>query len=274
MWIKATDKDTIKRTSFDTHLNLLWKSDAIPFYIMDNHLAAAWCWMQECKPEVSYNFFHIDRHNDLGALAPFSCYQHVKDNPHLSIDEYTGLRNPEQKKFDRPAFTWDNYINQTIQLFPDWFRKCVYATHNPLNDGERRMNLGCKVIEEMRPFNIPDILNDELELDSFERLRIEASGEHPKKWIVNLDLDYFFYSYGDDGTKRLMTDDYIRTLAAVMKRNLERIAVITIALSPECCSGWKNALDAVLALVRNEYFLEYGVEFLEDRNLYPEGWHS
>ena len=273
MWIKETVKDITKKSSFDVHLNFLWKSDALPLYIMDNHLAAAWCWMQECNPKERYNFIHIDRHNDLGALAPFSCYKHIKENPHLSIDEYTGLRNPEQKEFDRPAFTWDNYINQTIQLFPDWFRKCVYATHKPLNDSERKMNLGCNVIEEMRPFNIPDYLNGELEIDQFDRLKIEAGGEQPTKWIVNLDLDYFFYSYGDDGMKRLMTDEYIRTLAAVMKRNLGRIEVITVALSPECCGGWENALGTAMKLIRNE-FLEEGVEFIEDKNLYPEGWHS
>ena len=70
MWIKATTQDILRRNSYDTHLNFLWKADGLPLYIMDNHLAAAWCWMQECSSEESYQFFHIDRHNDLGALAP------------------------------------------------------------------------------------------------------------------------------------------------------------------------------------------------------------
>lgn len=58
---------------------------------MDNHLAAAWCWMQECDADTRYNFMHIDRHNDLGTNTPFDIYRHIKDNQHLSIDEYTNL---------------------------------------------------------------------------------------------------------------------------------------------------------------------------------------
>lgn len=41
---------------------------------MDNHLAAAWCWMQECDADTRYNFMHIDRHNDLGTNTPFDIY--------------------------------------------------------------------------------------------------------------------------------------------------------------------------------------------------------
>ena len=266
MWIKEPTEDITNKSSYATNLNLLWKSDKLPLYIMDNHLAAAWCWMQECKPESRYCFFHIDRHNDLGAVAPYSCYQHVKENPQLSIDDYTGIRNPIAS-LDRPAFTWDNYINQTIQLFPDWFGKCIYATHTPLNDMERKMNLGCNVIEEMRPFNLPDILNEELEVDELDQIRYEVGGEQMPRWIVNIDLDYFFYSFRDDSTQRLLTDDYIRMMASVLYKNIKRLAVVTVALSPECCGGWKPALDAATELLRNDYFIESGFEFLERMNL-------
>ena len=270
MWIKETAQDILKKSSCDVHLNFLWKADRLPLYIMDNHLAAAWCWMQECNPNECYRFFHIDRHNDLGTLAPFTCYQYLRGNPQVPIDEYIGIRNPEVTFQDRPAFTWDNYINQTIQLFPDWFRKCVYATHKSLDERERRMNLGCNVIEETSPCHLLGRLKDVLNVDDFERLMAQSKGEEIDKWIVNLDLDYFFIG---EPSMRILTDDYIRNLAGVIKGQINEIKVVTLALSPECCGGWKMALDAALVLLRNEYLLEDCVEFLEDKNLYPEGWH-
>ena len=71
---------------------------------------------------------------------------------------------------------------------------------------------------------------------------------------------------------RILTDDYIRSLARAIKGLINEIKVVTVALSPECCGGWERALDAALVFLRNGDFLEDCVEFLEDRNLYPEGW--
>lgn len=270
MWIKPTTQDVLQQRSADIHLNFLWKADGLPLYVMDNHLAAAWCWMQECDPNESYCFFHIDRHNDLGTLAPFTCYQHLRSNPHVSIDEYTGIRNSAVTHQDRPAFTWDNYINQSIQLFPDWFRKCVYATHKSLDERERKMNLGCNVIEESSPCHLLESLSDALSVDDLKRMMSQSKGEDIDKWIVNLDLDYFFI---EEPSMRILSDDYIRSVAGVIKGLINEVKVVTVALSPECCGGWRRALDAALVLLRNGYFLEECVEFLEDRILYPEGWH-
>ena len=271
MWIKATTQDILHLSSFDTHLNFLWKADRLPLYIMDNHLAAAWCWMQECNVDESYQFFHIDRHNDLGTLAPYICYQHLKENPRVSLDDYTGIRNPNATLQDRPAFTWDNYINQTIQLFPDWFRKCLYATHSRLDDRERRMNLGCNVIEEISPCHLSSTLDYELRISDHDKLMAMARNETVDKWIVNLDLDYFFIG---EPSMQFLTDEYIRYVAGIIKSHISEIKVLTIALSPECCGCWRYALNAALTFLRNEHFLEFCVEFLEDRNLYPNGWHD
>ena len=270
MWIKETTPDILEKRSSDVHLNFLWKSDELPLYIMDNHLAAAWCWMQECIPGESYRFFHIDRHNDLGPLAPYSCYQHLKDNPRVPLKDYLGIMNPEKHITERPAFTWDNYINQTIQLFPDWFRTCVYATHKRLDERERRMNLGCNVIEETSSCHLDGRLDNALTVEDFSRMLADARQETIDKWIVNLDLDYFFIA---EPFGRLLTDEFIRRIAGTIKRHISEVKVITIALSPECCGGWMPALDAALAFLRNDHFLETCYEFMEDRNLYPDGWH-
>lgn len=269
MWIKGTKANTTNNSSSVTNLNLLWRSDRLPIYFMDNHLAAAWCWMQECDPTERYNFIHIDRHNDLGPTAPYSCYQHLKDNPRIPIDDYLNIRNPNQTDFDWPAFTWDNYINQTIQLFPDWFLKCIYATHRQLDSRERRMNLGCCVIEESLPFNLPAFLHNTLSVDLFDEIKSSAGGHQIPKWIVNLDLDYLFYTDLDEKNKRLLTDEFIKEISSVLKLHMDRIAVLTVALSPECCGGWEQALDAAFVFIQNESFIEECEEFIDDTNLFP-----
>lgn len=273
MWIKEPDQDVLQRSSNATNLNFLWKAEDIPLYVMDNHLAAAWCWMQECNPNERYNFFHIDRHNDLGTVAPYSCYQHLKENPRVPLDEYLAIRNPDNTENSWPAFTWDNYINQTIQLFPDWFGKCNYATHKQLDDRERRMNLGCNVIENTTPFHLVPFLYSELVIDEDRRWYYEVRNEKPHNWIVNLDLDYFYCNLGD-GVKRILTDEYIRKVAYVFKRNIKQIKVITVATSPECCGGWNNSLETTLVFLRNESFIENCIQFLDNKTLYPNGWHT
>lgn len=85
MWIRNLPTDYHKQQSDFDNLVFLWKTNNV--YVMDNHLAAAWCWMQECDADTRYNFMHIDKHNDLGTNTPFDIYRHIKDNQHLSIDQ-------------------------------------------------------------------------------------------------------------------------------------------------------------------------------------------
>lgn len=76
MWIRHLLADYYKQQSSFENLIFLWKTDNV--YVMDNHLAAAWYWMQECKADSRYNFLHIDRHNGLGINTPFDVYRHIR----------------------------------------------------------------------------------------------------------------------------------------------------------------------------------------------------
>ena len=51
------------KTSGCYNMNFLFNNGK--FYIMDNHLAAAWCWLQKIDTSKRYGLFHIDRHYDL-----------------------------------------------------------------------------------------------------------------------------------------------------------------------------------------------------------------
>lgn len=44
MWIRHLPADYYKQQSDFDNLVFLWKTNNV--YVMDNHLAAAWCWMQ------------------------------------------------------------------------------------------------------------------------------------------------------------------------------------------------------------------------------------
>lgn len=58
----------------------------------------------------------------LAQIHHVDIYRHIKDNQHLSIDEYTNLSwTNEGNGISLKAFRWDNYITQCMYLFPQWF---------------------------------------------------------------------------------------------------------------------------------------------------------
>ena len=62
-----------------------------------------------------------------------------------------------------------------------------------------------------------------------------------KKWIINIDIDYFF---GQVGSKiiQVFTDGYITSFAEAVKKSIPNTAIVTLCLSQECCGGWENAI--------------------------------
>src|SRR5687768_12090095 len=73
-------------------VSFLWR-DARPIYIMDNHLAAAWCWSRHLHPTVEYNFLHVDAHYDLDCneidTRVVALTSPISD---LTFEEYRSLR--------------------------------------------------------------------------------------------------------------------------------------------------------------------------------------
>ena len=67
------------KTSGCYNMNFLFNNGK--FYIMDNHLAAAWCWLQKIDTSKRYGLFHIDRHYDLLKVSSInSIYPLVSDS--------------------------------------------------------------------------------------------------------------------------------------------------------------------------------------------------
>jgi len=68
---------------------------------------------------------------------------------------------------------------------------------------------------------------------------------------LNIDIDVFFQNDGDN-YYRFLTNHYIHKLCTKIKQIINRIDVVTIALSPEYCGGWGAAFD-VLHILSNDF---------------------
>lgn len=138
MWIKEPPKNIESEVSSISTLNFLYNHEK--FYIMDNHLAAAWCWLQKLDVESHYNFFHIDQHEDLLCDAPLSSFEIIQKNPQISLADYLSLKYESYGKREVVVFRYDNYILQTKFIFPHWFDMCYFACPNSVNDKYLNIN--------------------------------------------------------------------------------------------------------------------------------------
>lgn len=219
-WIKTPNKKL--EDSNSQHVNFLFQQNNI--YIMDNHLAAGWCWVNQLDLNQSYNLFHIDRHYDL--LCDDNIIQtiiidaqlNLKD---LSFSAYCNLLNPTLD--DYKLFRWDNYILNLNLVYPNLFNEKYFATHE--ND-----------------FKPKDFITYESSIiELYDNIEFWIGSKKNRKWILNLDLDYFFNDLGEDKIQ-IVSDEYIKEVAKEIKKSLKHIDVLTICLSPECCGGWGNAI--------------------------------
>lgn len=220
--IKPIPEDLQEKESGVENLNFLLKYSKV--YVMDNHLAAGWCWLQERNIGDTCCFFHVDQHEDLCDGGPLERYAFIGDNPHLTIDEYIAAEYDNGLGMSK-VVRWDTYIKQMQHISPSWFAKCYFACPEIVHDCPCHTDLPLNIVYNADPFQLYNNVD-------------YWTTQQPESFIFNLDLDYFF---NDEGM-RLFSDDYIKTFASDVNKAMDRVAVMTIALSPECCGGWENAI--------------------------------
>lgn len=214
-------------------LNFLWQQDNI--FIMDNHRAALWCWIDALKTNKELSLFHVDRHFD--ALLSQQDYSHF---PHeqfecMDIQEYLACGYDNDFFAVTPLFRWDNYLGLFIEKYRQRIKDWSFATHGK---GAAPASISYSSYE---PWEFPAAIDG-------------LTG----KWIFNLDLDYFFSRMACGNMGRLFTDEFILGWGDSLAKALERgvIETLTISLSPECAAGW-DGTEAALSV-----FLEgLGVNF-------------
>ncbi|WP_297097839.1 UPF0489 family protein [uncultured Draconibacterium sp.] len=220
-----------KNVSWVKNLNLLNKERNI--YIMDNHVAAVWCWLQEIELNKKYNILHVDAHYDTMSSRLDTWLEYLPNNlKELDITELLALKFYDRDFIDGyEIMRWDNYFPIFHRLYGKNINSYHFFTHK---GGTLFGEMEDKLDEHPIPglFNLIDYLFEE-----------RTSG--PYEWIVNIDLDYFFQKIDDtDITLKFISDEaidfFLEKLNTYLANN--KIKVVTIALSPECCGGWENSL--------------------------------
>ena len=116
-------KDIIKfkgqNVSWVKNLNLLCKEKNI--YVMDNHVAALWCWLQEIDLNEKYNILHIDAHYDTMSSRIDTWLEYLPDNlKELDINDYLALKFYDEDFRDGyEIMRWDNYFPIFHRLYKD-----------------------------------------------------------------------------------------------------------------------------------------------------------
>lgn len=202
------------------NVNFLWHTGST--YIMDNHRAALWCWLQHISGSKKYNLIHIDRHYDT-LYSQIEAWKAAlpKDLQSLSINDYLKLdyNIPDTNLWSR-VIRWDNYLSLFLELYPKNIDEVLFVTHMEGNNPPRWQN--------MTPVYLWNLLK-------WDYL-------YQGEWIANIDIDYFFCDGKENKVLAIslkFIEDLFRVIAG--KINDGTISVLTISLSPELCGGWKPA---------------------------------
>lgn len=249
MWIREMPKNVYEQVSFCHNSVLLWHNDKV--YVMDNHLSAAWCWLQSCDSKKIYNFMHIDKHYDMLECFNDEDLQPLRENPHMAYEDYMKIKRKQDNKHN--VFRWDNYIMAVYTIQPNWFHTNLFMTHK---EGDIGNSWGHKAfsINEKNPLYMDSIIYQYISKPN-EILSEFNGNDYKLPWIVNLDLDVFFSTH--DTFVQLYSNEFIRSIAKLLNDNLHNIQVLTIALSPDCMGGeilsekWDNAFR-ILKIMSNE----------------------
>ena len=211
-----------RNTSGPFNQNFLWRHKTL--YVMDNHRAAAWCWLQHINPEGPHSLLHIDQHSDT-LRSQLDTWRAAcpADLRSLSIQEYLTLDYlpsiPDGGRLK--LFSWDNYLSIYLDRYGEQIKTLLMLTHKDGDKPEQKFMSG-----EM--WDIP--ANIDFWVD-------------PKNgpWILNVDIDYFFWhDFEIPGV--MVSDSYLEKCFAPIRPKIESglIAVTTIALTPDAgiTGGW------------------------------------
>lgn len=207
------------------NLNFLWRHENV--YIMDNHRAALWCWLQHIDLGSKHGLFHIDAHYDMAKTLSENTLKLIPDLNGIALEDYLNIMQPDTITVgsEIPIIRWDNYLTLFELRYSYNIGEFFTATHK----------LGDKP---------PDTIHwEEIEINKLSDVfssYLEENGH--SGWILNLDLDYFFTFY-DEAYQIFLSDSYINEIFESIKIALDQksITVLTICLSPECTGGWKNS---------------------------------
>ncbi len=232
---KQFDFQMCKDRKFDQFF--VWNDKNI--YVMDNHRAALWCWLNRLNkiPSTNLKVLHIDNHPDMSpAGLHCACANNVEFST-LSLKEYLNLKhNPKEKHFhgevNEQVFSYQNFLRFFIQKYPNIIDSSdVYITQyhwetKPIIDPKFKRNLS-KYIKDID--RSTDCSQSTARLYKTDLIKLFEKDQN-SKWIVDLDFDYFY----NEETNRLnikLAKEVIQHIKEWYDKN--KIIGLTIAWSPE-----------------------------------------
>ena len=191
---------------------------------MDNHLAALSCWLNNLSIEDDYTLYHIDFHWDCGAMNDAEVRK-LKEIDYTSLEKFLAVESTLNGKVV-PTVLWDNYIYPLPFLRPN-IKQAFLTDHLPTHVADfvrdKKFEFYCSVEEFFSQ------LSDKLD-------------NNKGKILFNLDIDFFFWR-SNQNRVQVFSNDFIEMLTQKIRIYFSDNMLLTIALSPECCGGWRNALN-------------------------------
>lgn len=222
-------------------VKLLWKHNRFPIYLMDNHRAAWWCWMQHQRPDQSYRLIHIDHHWDVGPLddGDMETLRGRREQLERDFALYDALRSDVHQG---PIVQSDNYIEPFLELYPRASAVHLHAHEDRGTGGAARLETRYNAQIFSEPFAF------------FRQMRDlwASEGSDFTDQIINFDIDYAFMDINGpaDMVRRFVADDYLTSFFRAVRAQLDqqKVRVVTVALSQDWCGGEASAVRAWLAV--------------------------
>jgi hypothetical protein len=124
--------------------NFLWRDDSL--YVMDNHRAAMWCWLQHVDPNQPHSLFHMDRHYDCLDSRMTEWLENCPDDlRRLSVAEYLNYDYAftDFGSSDRvQLFSWDNYLSIYLARYGNSLNQLRMCTHEDGNEPQQHFIRG------------------------------------------------------------------------------------------------------------------------------------
>lgn len=218
-----------KHYSGPVNQNLLWRDGNV--FLMDNHRAALWCWQQEIDLyQTPHSLLHIDRHTDCLGANLDAHMAALPDLRQLTLNEYLDA-TVALSGGDVPLFRWDNYLSIHLKRFSNQVTavRCIDHGDGDAPDHPATIRPGA----------------DEVPQNVLYWLR-----RGPAPWIVNVDLDYFYFEAAGEGIRDdtwlpMYSDEFIETVFGEIKNTSDEglVGVVTIYLTPSNFTpGWDDCL--------------------------------
>lgn len=240
---RSTIKQKIKQKGHRT-FDQFFVCNEDSIYIMDNHRAALWCWLQEITTDKNnkFNLLHIDNHLDMTPKGLDCCFSSKYALKKTSIKQYLIMRHSCKEYGTIPIFSYDNFLRFFLQSFSNIVNveKAYVTLPYSNNKPTAKKNKIDKNFKKTFGF-------DKTDDDCYSRAKRLYKNDllnllkqdSKEKWIIDLDLDYFY----SENTHSLNTE-LAKEIFTLIKNwyNKKKIVIVTVAWSPEFLINNDNEL--------------------------------